>query len=257
MSVFYAATKIAHGLSDVPLNDPRTSGPFELSEFTAFQCEYVLNVTAQKVDRTYDYEENGIISPMYALDIEMLEDGVPYLTYTSYTDDLTFDGLLQKLTKLADLFGPHYVRPTTDGSTIQNIIRRSSDTCSECIYCTAANSDHFRNRKWMCHHENSANFGKMLNHPDSTKHWSCADYKAPSYDNMSLEDALMHIGVPDGIVNSYEHHIEPDSDEYERAYIVYSFKTNADLQKWRDTITRLFKEYFMITAKKEMKGDSL
>lgn len=256
MSIFYAATKIDHELSNVPLNDPRTSGSFELLEFTAFKCEYVLNVAAQKVVRTYDYEENGIISPMYALYIEMLENGVPYLSYISYTDDLTFEGLLKKLTELADLFGPHYVRPTTDGSTIQNIIRRSSDTCSECIYCTAANSDHFHDNDWMCHHENSTNFGKMLNHPGSTKHWACADYKAHSYDNMSFEDALEHVVIPDGIISSYQHHFEPDSEEYDRAYIVYSFKTNTDLQKWSDAMSRLFKEYILIAAKKdEMKGD--
>ena len=158
MSVFSAATNIANALNNVPLNDPRTSGSFELLEFTAFQCEYVLNVAAQKVDRTYDCEENGIISPMYALYLEMLEDGVPYLSYISYTDDLTFDGLLKKLTKLADLFGPHYVRPTTDSSIIKNIIRRSSDTCSKCIYCTASNSGNAHGREWMCHNEKKYEF---------------------------------------------------------------------------------------------------
>ena len=91
----------------------------------------------------------------------------------------------------------------------------------------------------------------MLNHPGSTNHWSCTDYKAPSYNEMSFEDALQYIMTPSSILSYDQHYIEPSSEDSNDAYIVYTFKANEDLQKWRDAMHRLFDEYMAMAWKNE------
>ena len=250
MSVLYAAMKIAHELKDAPLNDEHLCGPYELSKFTESEYHYVVNVYSRKVDHTFDSDANGIISQMYEIQVEILENRNPYLTHTSYTDDITLDSLLKKLEELDDHFNRDYVRPTTDGTPIHGIIHTSSATCSECIYCNAANSDKAYYSDYMCHNESSKNYGKLLNH-DSTSFWSCADYS--KHHDVSFKDAIRQVLLPDGLTSCYRRYIEPNSEDGENAFIGFSFKSNGDLQKWVDARDKLMKEYIRVLKNKEQK----
>lgn len=66
---------------------------------------------------------------------------------------------------------------------------------------------------------------------------------------MSLKDALRIATVPDGLFTVFYDERLPDKDN-QFAYKTHVFKTNNDLEEYRDAITRLFTEY-MDMAKKD------
>ena len=122
--------------------------------------------------------------------------------------------------------------------------------CALCRYCTYEQS----HKNFVCHNESSHNYGKLILTMDDMKLYggegeipACDDYSGHEYKDMPLKDALCIITGAlskqyNGFQGAFYDHKLPDKDNTQ-AYVILAFKTNNDLERWRDAHTRIFTEY--------------
>jgi len=108
--------------------------------------------------------------------------------------------------------------------------------CSICRFCT-----YEEGRDFVCHNEDSKNYGIDLKH-DKIQKWACEDFTGHTYKDMTLKDALHIDTQSDGFAGAYYSHKLPDNGNH-YAIVSLAFKTNAALEEWKDAHTRLFMEW--------------
>lgn len=227
--VYDVASKVIEVLKDVPVNSSKSSGFFTLAEFTVDDCSYMMSVGAWKTDHIDDCDQ-GLSTPRYSVVMNLYENDKPYIIRDTYTRGLDYEDLVDCLQVFVDDFGPDFVKPTIDGSVIENIVRQPSqpsNSCANCRLCRGSLTP-------MCLNDRSQNFGKVLNQ-NSTRHWACKDFIGHTVSTASFEKALDDVLTPRHLfTHSVDHFVEPDSEKGERPCVVFYFKSNCDLAAWRD-----------------------
>ena len=111
---------------------------------------------------------------------------------------------------------------------------------NKCALCRFCLYDYERN-EYLCHNEESSNFGAILSTDRMQE--SCEDQNDHEY-SMSLKEALEIMVDPDSVKSMFFYHNLPDREE--NPFVCISFKTNLELERWRDAHLRLFKELMKI-----------
>ena len=122
-------------------------------------------------------------------------------------------------------------------------MRNNKDSCGLCRYCTYENEY----KEYVCHNEGSGNYGKILPY-DVVKREPCADFARHEYFAMSLKKALKIMTMPDGLVTMTAFRKLPNNHQH-YACVALTFKSNKDLEEWRDAHTRTFMEYMDLAQK--------
>lgn len=229
--VYDVASKISEALKDVPVNSSKSSGFFTLAEFMVDGCTYMMSVGAWKINHIDDCDQGPSI-PRYSIVMNLYENDKPYIIRDTYTRSLDYEDLVDCLQLLVDDHGLDFVKPTIDGSVIENIVRQPSNSCADCRLCRIRKSH--GSVMPMCLNDKSKNFGKILNQ-NSYRHWACKDFIGHTVSTASFEEALDDVLTPRHLFShSVDHFVEPNSEKGDRPCVVFYFKSNCDLAAWRD-----------------------
>ena len=111
---------------------------------------------------------------------------------------------------------------------------------NKCALCRFCLYDYERN-EYLCHNEESSNFGAILSTDRMQE--SCEDQNGHEH-SMNLKEALeIMVGIRENKSMFFYHNL-PDREE--NPFVCISFKTNLELERWRDAHLRLFKELMKI-----------
>ena len=120
-------------------------------------------------------------------------------------------------------------------------IMGENNICSSCRFCLHQN----KLNGYVCHNENSEHFGKIIDLETA----ACKDIdNHKSFSSLSLKEALKINARTDISTGTYYHYNLPD-EEYKHAYVMLEFKSNADLNDWRDAQLKLFNEWLDMAVK--------
>lgn len=111
---------------------------------------------------------------------------------------------------------------------------------NKCALCRFCLYNHERN-EYLCHNEESSSYGMVLSTDKMQE--SCKDQNIHEY-SMSLKEALeIMLGIGENKSMFFYHNL-PRREE--NPFVCISFKTNLELERWRDAHLRLFKELMRI-----------
>lgn len=111
---------------------------------------------------------------------------------------------------------------------------------NKCALCRFCLYNHERN-EYLCHNEESSSYGMVLSTDKMQE--SCKDQNIHEY-SMSLKEALeIMLGIGEHKSMFFYHNL-PRREE--NPFVCISFKTNLELERWRDAHLRLFKELMRI-----------
>lgn len=105
--------------------------------------------------------------------------------------------------------------------------------CSMCRFCLYDR----KCKEMICHNEDSINYGRVA----VPYKVSCCDFSAHE-EKMPIDEALQIVTQVEEI--SYDWKMLYNMST--RAYCVLSFKSNEDLARWKDAITKLFTAHMKI-----------
>lgn len=116
------------------------------------------------------------------------------------------------------------------------------DKCCLCRYCRWIEEK----KSMVCVNEDSNTWGRLIQKPREEK---CHNQKRNRYGNDKIELKAALKTVTTKSMGMWEYYVLPDSD-VRHPFLAVDFKTNEEMENWREAFTRLFGEY-MALAKKD------
>jgi hypothetical protein len=115
----------------------------------------------------------------------------------------------------------------------------TENICALCRFCTFEKS----HNSFVCHNEDNETYGRDLDN-QTLKTWACDGY-TPHTHWMPLKEALE---INTRAAGTFYHHKLP-GDNTGMAFITLGFKTNADLEAWKDAHMSLFVHWLEMAGK--------
>ena len=120
---------------------------------------------------------------------------------------------------------------------------------NKCAYCRFCNiEDKFG---YVCHNEKSKSYGEIFDY-ENLQNQTCENFSAYNF-KMTLREAVNKILLlsDDSLATYYDRKLPSKDKSF--AYVVHSFKSNSDLEDWKEAFKVLIRESYLITEKENKK----